>query len=350
MLLYCRPGFEKECAAEIRHRLPAAQRKGCIETKDGSGFLVVCVPDARGHAAGLAPLRYVDLIFARQLVRNPQLLEGLSRTDRITPLLDRARSLTGPFSAVWMETADTNDAKELTAFTRRFALPFTRAAEASGLLSREPSAPRLHLFFTGATTLYLGTSCPANSAPWPMGIPRLKFPRGAPSRSALKLEEALLVFVPDPERLLAPGMTAVDLGASPGGWTWQLVRRHVRVTAIDNGGLQRELLDSGLVEHLRADAFRYRPPRPVDWMVCDVVEQPSRIASLVSRWISEGWCRQIIFNLKLPMKKRYDEVDRCKAVIAENLERHKMSHQLRFKQLYHDREEVTGFLRRMDRR
>ena len=53
-----------------------------------------------------------------------------------------------------------------------------------------------------------------------------KFPRSAPSRSTLKLEEALLVLLDEDERerWLKPGMRAVDLGASPGGWTWQLVQ------------------------------------------------------------------------------------------------------------------------------
>ena len=61
-----------------------------------------------------------------------------------------------------------------------------------------------------------------------MGIPRLRLP-GAPSRSAAKLEEALLYFLGDEaERLLRGGMSAVDLGAAPGGWTWILARAWCR--------------------------------------------------------------------------------------------------------------------------
>lgn len=349
-LLYCRPGFEKECIAELRQQIHSAGICGYMKADERSGFLVHCALDAGSMYPAGAPVAFRDLIFARQLIVNPRFVEGLRPTDRITPLIEQARSLNGPFSSVWLETADTNAGKELSAFTRKFAPPFTRALETSGLLTDVVSAPRLHLFFITATAVYLGTSSPGNSAPWPMGIPRLKFPREAPSRSTLKLEEALLLFVRDPQRWLAPGMTAVDLGASPGGWTWQLVRRHLRVTAVDNGGLQQALLDSGLVDHVRADAFRYRPTRPVDWMVCDVVEQPSRIAALVGRWMAEGWCRQSIFNLKLPMKKRFQEVNRCREIIAQTLEKADLPHGLRFKHLYHDREEVTGYVRRIDPR
>jgi 23S rRNA (cytidine2498-2'-O)-methyltransferase len=53
-------------------------------------------------------------------------------------------------------------------------------------------------------------------------------------------------------------------------------------------------------------------------MVCDMVESPSRIARLAARWIAEGWCAQTIFNLKLPMKKRYEEVERCRGLVDES--------------------------------
>jgi 23S rRNA (cytidine2498-2'-O)-methyltransferase len=137
-------------------------------------------------------------------------------------------------------------------------------------------------------------------------------------------------------------MHAVDLGAAPGGWTWQLAQRGLRVTAVDNGPLKGSIRDDPLVRHVREDAFRFTPRRPVDWLVCDVVEQPIRIADLVARWIGEGLAHRAIFNLKLPMKKRYDEVRRCEQHINDSL-RH-VPHSLALRQLYHDREEVTGYV------
>lgn len=181
-----------------------------------------------------------------------------------------------------------------------------------------------------------------------MGVPRLKFPRQAPSRSTLKLEEAWHQFIPrtDWNTRLAPGMSAVDLGAAPGGWTWQLVNRHMRVTAVDNGPMNAELMDSGLVEHLRADGFSFRPKKPVHWMVCDIVEKPARNAALLERWIAEGWCQEAIVNLKLPMKQRYSEVKHLLGRIQERLHQQNLKFELSCKQLYHDREEVTCHLRR----
>jgi 23S rRNA (cytidine2498-2'-O)-methyltransferase len=180
-----------------------------------------------------------------------------------------------------------------------------------------------------------------------MGIPRLRMPGGAPSRSTLKLAEAIVTFLGNRElELLRPGMRVVDLGAAPGGWTWQLARRGLRVTAIDNGPLKGSVRDDPLVTHVRADGLTYAPRRPVDWMTCDIVEQPARIAVLVARWIGEGHTRHAIFNLKLPMKKRYDEVERCSAIVGEALARSRSRHHFALRQLYHDREEVTGCVTR----
>jgi 23S rRNA (cytidine2498-2'-O)-methyltransferase len=81
-------------------------------------------------------------------------------------------------------------------------------------------------------------------------------------------------------------------------------------------------------------------------MVCDIVDQPSRIAALVARWIGDGHARGAIFNLKLPMKKRYDEMLRCRAIIDDALARSRFRHRLQLRQLYHDREEVTGIVLR----
>jgi 23S rRNA (cytidine2498-2'-O)-methyltransferase len=96
-----------------------------------------------------------------------------------------------------------------------------------------------------------------------------------------------------------------------------------------------------MIEHVRGDGFSYRPHRPVNWLVCDMVESPSRIAQLVAEWIARGHARHAIFNLKLPMKKRLEEVRRCADIIEQRLAREDINYTIEIKHLYHDREEVT---------
>jgi 23S rRNA (cytidine2498-2'-O)-methyltransferase len=343
ILLYCRGGFEKECAAEITEAMDALGAPGHVKTHPDSGFAVFVGSDDTCFRAAAERLRYSDLVFARQIVYALPPISDLPVNGRAAPLVERAAGLCRAYSDVFLETADTGAAKQLAVFLRKFAAPFRLALEAAVPIG-QPGAPRLHLFFLNSTAAYLGVSIPGNSSPHLMGIPRLKFPRGAPSRSTLKLEEAFFAFVRDPARELAPGMTAVDLGAAPGGWTWQLARRHIRTVAVDNGDLDSALLDSGLVRHLRVDGFRFRPSKPVDWLVCDMVEQPARIAGLVADWVAGGWARRAIFNLKLPMKKRREELRRCRRIVDERGRAEGIGMHLALKQLYHDRAEVTGHL------
>lgn len=365
----CRAGFEPEAGADLLRLAAAAGSALDIDAPPGRGF-VVARPARFDRARWAKMLASAAPIFVRSLfvgagpltLFDPASTKG--RPDRIVPLvalidalradppLAAARALPA-FSELRLETPDTNDGKELSGLCRALAGPLAQALAERGALAPggdppEPIArPRLHVLFADGAHVYVGVSAPPWGSPWPMGIPRLRMPREAPSRSTQKLAEAFVVFLGEraPEMLRA-GMKAVDLGAAPGGWSWQLAHRGLRVTAIDNGPLKGEVAQDSLVTHLRVDGLTYRPRRPVDWMVCDIAEQPARIAALVGRWIAEGHTRRTIFNLKLPMKKRYDEVRRCEAIIDETIARAGVRHTLALRQLYHDREEVTGYCAR----
>jgi 23S rRNA (cytidine2498-2'-O)-methyltransferase len=343
LLLYCRPGFERECAQELTAAAAEMGVEGFVKARPDSGFaLFQAHQQAMGAELGMH-LEFARLVFPRQLVRVADMLTDLPEADRASPIAAQARRLGERFAALWIEMPDTNEGKALSTLARPLAPHLERSLGKAGVAIDDASAEeRLHVFFVGGRACYVGVSAIANSAPWPMGIARLRMPSGAPSRSTLKLAEAFMQLVPG--RVFEPGLAAVDLGASPGGWTWQLVKRGFHVVAVDNGTMDAALLETGQVKHRRTDGFHYTPPEPVDWMVCDMVESPSRIAALVARWIGQGWCRECIFNLKLPMKKRWEEVSRCRDLIDEALGGG--GYFLRFKQLYHDREEVTGYLAR----
>lgn len=347
VLLYCRAGFERECAQDITQACESLGVAGWCKASPGSGY-VMFHPAQTGDLAALRKkLRFEDLTFSRQLIFALGPL-ALSPENRLPPLIEAAKSLHGQFGQIWLETADTNEAKELSAFCRKFEPHLKKALTQASLLKPEaPKLPRLHVFFLDSSTAWAGTSQPGNSSNWPMGIPRLKMPREAPSRSTLKLAEALLEMLSEQEReQLRPGRRAVDLGASPGGWTWQLTQRGMKVTAVDNGPMDAALMESGLVEHLRADGFTFRPRHPVDWLVCDMVDKPARVVDLVARWFERGDCRAALFNLKLPMKRRFDEVHLSRNVLESRLGRLEGTWRVRMRQLYHDREEITCLVMR----
>ena len=341
MLGYCRQGFEPELAGELSERAGEAGLAGYARTERDSGYVLFLTPDPADADALDRALPFSTLVFARQKLRLLAELRGLDPGDRITPML---QALHGQprFGTLVMEHPDSDAGKPLAGLARSLGNALRPALRKAGLLGAQddPRLPRLHVCFVAGDHAFLARSLPADSAPWPLGIPRLRMHPDAPSRSALKLEEALLVLLTDAERarLLQDGMRAADLGAAPGGWTWVLTRHGLRVTAIDNGPLRPHVLDTGKVQHLRADGFSWQPPQPLDWMVCDMVEQPRRVAERMATWLREGWCRQAIFNLKLPMKKRWQETRLCLDLFARQAGRPLT---IRARQLYHDREEIT---------
>ena len=347
LLCYCRAGFEPELAGELSDRAAEAGFAGYARTERDSGHVVYACEDADGLSRVLP---WASLIFARQKLRLLADLRGLDPRDRIAPMLaalqGRAR-----FGTLVMEHPDSDAAKPLAGLARSLGNALRPALRKAGLLSAQDDArlPRLHVCFVAGDHALLAASDPADSAPWPLGIPRLRMHADAPSRSALKLEEALLVLLDEGERrrLLRDGMRAADLGAAPGGWTWVLTRHGLRVQSIDNGPLRQHVLDTGLVEHLRADGFSWQPAQALDWMVCDMVEQPRRVAERMATWLREGWCRHAIFNLKLPMKKRWQETRLCLDLFAAQAGEPLA---IRAKQLYHDREEITVFVTPPSRR
>ena len=340
LLCYCRAGFEPELAGELTDRAAQAGFAGYARTERGSGFVLFVCDDADALSQALP---WSTLIFARQKLRLFAELRDLDPRDRITPML-AALPQEIRFGELLMEHPDSDAGKPMAGLARSLGNALRPALRKADVLSAKdnPRILRLHACLLEGGQALLASSDPEDSAPWPLGIPRLRTHADAPSRSAQKLEEALLVLLTERERtaLLREGMRAADLGAAPGGWTWVLLRNGLRVQAIDNGPLRDHVLDSGRVEHLRADGFNWQPQQPLDWMVCDMVEQPRRVAERMATWFREGWCRHAIFNLKLPMKKRWQETQLCLDLFAEQSQK---SLTIRAKQLYHDREEITIF-------
>lgn len=345
LMFYCRPGFEKDMAAEIQDKAVALECFGFSRVTENSGY---CLFECYGESdadklARRIPFR--ELIFARQMLVITAQINDMDIQDRIQPILDNLPERI-VFGCLRVETADTNEAKELSKFCRKFTVPLRQALRGCDRLTEDEDyrKPVLHVFFLKNDTAWIGYSYSNNNSAFHMGIPRLRFPSDAPSRSTLKLDEALHVFISqedEPYRLTS-GMTAVDLGACPGGWTYQLVKRGMMVTAVDNGAMAQSLMDTGQVQHKMADGFTYRPTKKKPyWLVCDMVEKPARITYLIAQWFREDMCQEAIFNLKLPMKKRYAEVEHDLAVLKEWLAEVDGEFVIQAKQLYHDREEIT---------
>lgn len=156
----------------------------------------------------------------------------------------------------------------------------------------------------------------AESAQWSHCVSRfaggmvgVRAPREAPSRAMEKLAEAELRL----GRQILPGETCVDLGSSPGSWAWHALQRQAKVVAIDRSPLRADLMNHPRLEFIRGDAFAYRPPQPVDWLLCDVIAFPQRTLDLLIEWLSEGWCRHFCVTIKFRGTSDYPLLEQFKA-------------------------------------
>jgi 23S rRNA (cytidine2498-2'-O)-methyltransferase len=165
------------------------------------------------------------------------------------------------------------------------------------------------------------------------GRTRIRLTGDFPSRAARKLEEALAWIGVEP----GPGEVCVDLGAAPGGWTYVLAERRARVIAVDPAKLRPEVLAKKGVRHLQDSAFTYQPDEMIDWLFCDMAWRPLEAAALLAKWGRRRWARMVVANIKLPMKKKAEILARVRTILESEGE----WKGLRFKQLYHDREEIT---------
>lgn len=346
ILLYCRPGMENDCAAEVVDRAAAHNIYGYVKSEPNTGYIRFITHDPDQALSLIDDIPFEDWIFPRQCLHVSHELQGLPAHDRVGAIVSAAESWP-EVEDVWQEYPDTNEGKQITRLTKKLEKTLHNGLKKQGTLNpRSRSGIRGHLFWLNGTHLFMGLSAVDNSAPWLLGYPRLRFPKQAPSRSTLKLEEAWVQMLSQSEvdKLFKSGFRAVDLGAAPGGWTWQLVQKHLKVFAIDNGPMDDGLMASGRVTHLREDAFTFKPRGPMEWMVCDIVDKPARVMQLMLKWLLNGWCQHTIFNLKLPMKQRYKTVQKLLTELETELTKAGLQYQLKVKQLYHDREEVTVFV------
>lgn len=137
---------------------------------------------------------------------------------------------------------------------------------------------------------------------FPAGLPPIASDLEAPARAFAKLVEAQQRL----GRSIQRGETCVDLGASPGGWTWVAVQHGASVTAIDRSPLRMDLMRHADVEFVKGDAFAYEPPQPVDWLLCDVAAFPQRTLELLEQWLGQRWCRNFVVTTKFRSDEGYE--------------------------------------------
>jgi hypothetical protein len=157
--------------------------------------------------------------------------------------------------------------------------------------------------------------------------------KSAPSRAFTKLVESEQRL----GRFIDRDQTCVDLGASPGSWSYVAIQRGAHVIAVDRSELREDLMRNPRLRFETADAFKYKPPQTVDWLVCDVIAAPQRSIDLLLEWLREKRMRNFIVTIKF---KGHDEYE-----LLETLKRDAPSlcAEFRLKRLSANKNEVCAF-------
>lgn len=186
---------------------------------------------------------------------------------------------------------------------------------------QNPTLPTLFCL-VGKEGLFAGMSTPREANGFhPGGIKFIKQSGGAMiSRAGAKIAEALhwLRLYTDPP---PPGAHWLELGASPGGMTGELLQRQYRVTAVDRAPLDARLRRAEGLTFIPADAAEFRPPPALryDALLCDLngdARQSLRAVIRLSASLNPGGL--IIFTLKTPGADAPDAIlDLCRRIETE---------------------------------
>ncbi|MBX3039378.1 MAG: hypothetical protein KF789_01560 [Bdellovibrionaceae bacterium] len=142
---------------------------------------------------------------------------------------------------------------------------------------------------------------------FPLGEVRIKESEAPPSRAYMKLWELFTLHGIKPP----PKSRTIDLGSSPGGWTWVLAEMGCQVLAVDKAPLAPHVAKNPLVKSLKKDAFKLVPTEtgPIDWLFSDLICYPPKLFDLVGVWREAG-VKNFVCTLKFQGRSDFESMAR----------------------------------------
>lgn len=189
-----------------------------------------------------------------------------------------------------------------------------------------PTAPLGSWTLWDEGTILASAGC---ASPFPHGEARFEEDKtGPPNRAYLKLWELFTLLGQRP----GPGDLCVELGSSPGGWTWVLQGLGARVFSVDKAPLAPEIGRLPRVEHCLGSGFGLDPRivGAVDWFFCDMACYPERLHAYIERWLEVGECRRFVCTLKFQGPTDFASIRRFRAIPGARL-----------LHLFHNKHELT---------
>lgn len=277
-----------------------------------------------GQAQRIAPNVYasdalVPTAFAAQLMPNAEPLAGESINAIARGILDKVLALP---DAPWrLHVFAAPGVSTRRALLIHEALDELLKKKQRRLLRTrlEPSTRRqgetvVQVLLTALDAAFISISADPRISPFVGGIPTLVEDERPPSRAYLKLLEMEAHLG---ERI-ASGETCVDLGGSPGGWTFVALDRGASCVSVDRSPLRDDIMANPAFTFVKGDAFAYMPPAKVDWLLCDVIATPDRSIAMLRTWLEKKLCKRFCVTLKFKGDVDLDAIREARALVQEH--------------------------------
>lgn len=241
--------------------------------------------------------------FAQNTWQNPQLIPFSSITDAAGKLKSMQRNWFPYSYQLHRRTGLIQDKLPFVNFK-----PLTYPA-------KKVTAPLGSYTLIDENTLLAAPTC---SSLYPNGEPEfIENHIDPPSRAYMKLFEAFTVTGVVPEK----NETCLELGASPGGWTWVIAKSGAKVIAVDRAELDPRISALRNVTFKAGDAFTMIPEKigPIDWLISDIICYPEKLFDFVKIWLAAGACKNYLLTLKFQGETNYKIIESFAAIPGSKL-------------------------------
>lgn len=149
-----------------------------------------------------------------------------------------------------------------------------------------------------------------------------------PNRAYLKLWELFTVH----QLKFNKCDTVIDVGSSPGGWSWVLSQYFKKVYSIDKAELDPKIKSIPNIEYFSGDAFKVQGTKFKDcsWIFSDIICTPTKSFDLIHHWLGQSAVQNFVCTLKFKGECDFNMINKCL-----ELEDSKIIH------LYQNKNEVT---------
>ncbi|OUS75340.1 SAM-dependent methyltransferase [Paenibacillus sp. MY03] len=319
---------------ELRRLLPGAS---FTQLAPGEVFRMVC-PMGKEEALGLVGANPPIFLRHLQPIDRELVVKGdASDLDGLADLIRNDRSIFGNRRTAVHIRRNSGSIFHYTPANSKSVLDAVLAEIGSEPAVQQPDV--IISVYGADNVLYIGFGTPREMlSDWPGGAVRFQREEGQISRAKFKLLEAERAFGIRYEEF----GHALDIGAAPGGWTSLLLERGLRVTAVDPADMHASLKGHPALLHLKQNASDIKlAAASFDLLVCDMSWSPILMSRLVLD-LNDALKRdaKAIITIKLMHKKPLQTIREVK----ERLETGFVV--LGAKQLFHNREEITLFLKK----